>query len=93
VIKERRNLHPEARQAAHAQAIKEGKEKKAAAESKKKADKAKSAAGAARGQGQKVSKQSANGAPNKGTQGKEQIIHRPEGLSFPSHPTLPTRPS
>jgi len=56
-------LRPEARQAAHAQAIKEGKEKKAAVESKKKAEKAKSAA--AHSQGQKVSKQSAKGAAPK----------------------------
>lgn len=43
-------MRPEARSAARTQAIKEGKEKRAAQESQKKADKAKSAAGAAKGQ-------------------------------------------
>ncbi|KAI5846185.1 ribosomal protein L24e-domain-containing protein [Tricharina praecox] len=65
VIKEKRSLRPEARQAVRAAAIKEGKEKKAAAESVKKAAKAKNAAGAARGQAQKVSKQGAKGAAPK----------------------------
>lgn len=66
VIKERRNARPEARAAARQQAIKEGKEKKAAAESKKKAEKAKTAASAARGQvGRIQSKQGAKGAPSK----------------------------
>ena len=44
VIKERRNQRPEARAAARQQAIKDAKEKKAAAESRKKAEKAKTAA-------------------------------------------------
>ena len=66
VIKERRSARPEARAAARQQAIKEGKEKKAAAESKKKAEKAKTAASAARGQvGRIQSKQGAKGAPSK----------------------------
>jgi large subunit ribosomal protein L24e len=41
VIKERRAIRPEARQAARAEAIKVGKEKKKNDEAKKKADKAK----------------------------------------------------
>ncbi|KAL8729111.1 MAG: hypothetical protein Q9166_004942 [cf. Caloplaca sp. 2 TL-2023] len=66
VIKERRSQRPEARAAARQEAIKAGKEKKASAESKKKQEKAKSAAGAARGQaGRMVSKQGAKGAPSK----------------------------
>ncbi|KAI9731177.1 MAG: 60S ribosomal protein L24 [Cirrosporium novae-zelandiae] len=66
VIKEKRSMRPEARAAARAAAIKEGKEKKTAAESKKKMEKAKSAAGAARGQtGRIQSKQGAKGAPSK----------------------------
>jgi large subunit ribosomal protein L24e len=66
VIKERRSQRPEARLAARAAAIKEGKEKKAAADSKKKAEKAKTAASAARGQtGRIQSKQGAKGAPTK----------------------------
>ncbi|KAI4244330.1 MAG: hypothetical protein L6R40_003056 [Gallowayella cf. fulva] len=66
VIKERRSQRPEARTAARQEAIKAGKEKKAEAESKKKSEKAKSAAGAARGQaGRMVSKQGAKGAPAK----------------------------
>ncbi|MCJ1378270.1 60S ribosomal protein L24 [Xylographa soralifera] len=66
VIKERRAQRPEARAAARQAAIKEGKEKKTAAESKKKMEKAKTAAGAARGQsGAKVSKMGAKGAPSK----------------------------
>ena len=66
VIKERRAQRPEARAAARQAAIKEGKEKKTAAESKKKQEKAKTAAGAARGQaGAKVSKMGAKGAPSK----------------------------
>jgi large subunit ribosomal protein L24e len=65
VIKERRSMRPEARTAARQQAIKEGKEKKAAAESKKKAEKAKNASVAARGQAAKVSKMGAKGAPVK----------------------------
>lgn len=59
-------MRPEARAAARQAAIKEGKDKKTAAESKKKAEKAKSAAGAARGQAAKIqSKQGAKGAPPK----------------------------
>ncbi|KAF2199138.1 60S ribosomal protein L24 [Delitschia confertaspora ATCC 74209] len=66
VIKERRSMRPEARSAARQAAIREGKEKKAAAESKKKAEKAKSAAGAAKGQRQQIqSKQGAKGAAPK----------------------------
>ena len=41
VIKERRSIRPEARQAARQEAIKAGKEKRKAEESKKKAEKAK----------------------------------------------------
>ncbi|KAH0538086.1 60S ribosomal protein L24 [Glutinoglossum americanum] len=66
VIKERRSQRPEARAAARQAAIKQGKEKKAAEESKKKLEKAKSAASAARGQVGKIqSKQGAKGAPTK----------------------------
>ena len=62
VIKERRTQRPEARAAARQQAIKEGKEKKAASESQKKADKAKNAANASKGAGQRIqSKQGAKG--------------------------------
>ncbi|KAK8212785.1 60S ribosomal protein L24 [Zalaria obscura] len=63
VIKERRAQRPEARAAARSAAITAGKEKKTAAESKKKMEKAKSAAGAARGK--VTSKQGVKGAPNK----------------------------
>jgi len=66
VIKERRSMRPEARSAARAQAIKEGKEKRAAAQSAKKAEKAKTAAKAASGQTSRIaSKQGAKGAPIK----------------------------
>ncbi|OAX84796.1 60S ribosomal protein L24 [Emergomyces africanus] len=66
VIKERRSMRPEARLAARQQAIKEGKERKSAAESKKRAEKAKSATSAARGQANRIqSKQGAKGAPPK----------------------------
>jgi large subunit ribosomal protein L24e len=65
VIKERRSQRPEARAAARSAAVKEGKEKKAAAESQKKAEKAKNAASSARGQAAKVSKQGAKGAAPK----------------------------
>ncbi|KAL8892208.1 MAG: hypothetical protein Q9215_000842 [Flavoplaca cf. flavocitrina] len=66
VIKERRSQRPEARAAARQEAIKAGKEKKSTAESKKKLEKAKSAAAAARGQTSRmVSKQGAKGAPTK----------------------------
>jgi large subunit ribosomal protein L24e len=67
VIKERRSQRPEARAAARQAAIKEGKERKTAAESRKKAEKAKNAAAAARGNMAKVSKQQARGAPSKVT--------------------------
>ena len=65
MIKEKRSARPEVRQAARAAAIKEGKEKKAASESAKKAEKAKTAVGTARGQAVKVSKQGAKGAAPK----------------------------
>ena len=67
MIKERRSQRPEARAAARQAAIKEGKEKKSAAESKRKAEKAKTAAAAGRGQarGGIASKQQAKGAPSK----------------------------
>lgn len=67
VIKEKRGQRPEARTAARQAAINEGKEKKAAAESKKKAEKAKTAARSATGQvrGGIASKQQAKGAPAK----------------------------
>ncbi|RMD43104.1 hypothetical protein DV735_g1996, partial [Chaetothyriales sp. CBS 134920] len=72
VIKERRSMRPEARAAARQAAIKEGKDKKAAAESKKKAEKAKNAASVARGQarGGIASKQQAKGAQSKPTAAK-----------------------
>ncbi|RMZ92266.1 hypothetical protein DV736_g477, partial [Chaetothyriales sp. CBS 134916] len=75
VIKERRSMRPEARAAARQAAIKEGKDKKAAAESKKKAEKAKSAATAARGQvrGGIASKQQAKGAQSKPAAGKGRL--------------------
>ncbi|KAI4749915.1 hypothetical protein E4T44_14975, partial [Aureobasidium sp. EXF-8845] len=66
VIKERRSQRPEARAAARAAAIKEGKAKKTESESEKKANKAKNAASAAKGQAGKIaSKQGAKGAPVK----------------------------
>ena len=66
MIKERRAQRPEARSAARQAAIKEGKEKKAAANSQKKADKAKNAATAAKGQAARIaSKQGAKGAQPK----------------------------
>jgi large subunit ribosomal protein L24e len=66
VIKERRTQRPEARAAARSAAVQEGKEKRAAAESKKKAEKAKSASTAARGQASKIqSKQGSKGAAPK----------------------------
>ena len=69
VIKEQRSQRPEARAAARQAAIVDGKEKKAAAESKKKLEKAKTAASTARGQvrGGIQSKQQAKGAPSKVT--------------------------
>ncbi|KAF2839803.1 hypothetical protein M501DRAFT_991808 [Patellaria atrata CBS 101060] len=66
VIKERRSQRPEARAAARQAAVEAGKKQKAASESKKKMEKAKGAAGAARGQTQRIqSKQGAKGAPAK----------------------------
>ncbi|KAF2404272.1 putative 60S ribosomal protein L24a [Trichodelitschia bisporula] len=66
VIKERRSMRPEARAAARQAAIKESKDKKAALESKKKAEKAKTASSAAKGQAQRIqSKQGAKGAAPK----------------------------
>merc|ERR1711939_1218376 len=65
VIKERRSQRPEARSAARQAAIKEGKEKRAAAQSTKKAEKAKNAAGAAKGNARVTSKMGAKGAPKK----------------------------
>ncbi len=66
VIKERRSVRPEARTAARLEAIKESKEKKAAAEREKKAEKAKNAALSSKGQTQRIqSKQGAKGAPVK----------------------------
>merc|ERR1711939_1173097 len=59
VIKERRSQRPEARSAARQAAIKEGKEKRAAAQSAKKAEKAKNAAGAAKGNARVTSKMGA----------------------------------
>ncbi len=60
-------MRPEARAAARSEAIKQGKEKKAASESAKKAEKAKSASSAARGQtrGGIASKQQQKGAQPK----------------------------
>lgn len=65
VIKEKRSVKPEVRQAARAEAIKAGKAKKAELESKKKAEKAKLAATSGKGQTAKVSKQGAKGAAPK----------------------------
>jgi len=67
VIKERRSQRPEARSAARQAAIKEGKEKRTAAQSIKKAEKAKTAAKSAAGQstGRVVGKQGAKGAASK----------------------------
>jgi large subunit ribosomal protein L24e len=61
VIKEKRSMRPEARQAARAQAIKNAKDKKKEAETKKRADKA----SAPRAQSKVFSKQQAKGAPSK----------------------------
>jgi len=56
-------MRPEARKAARLEAIKEGKEKKAAAEKAKRAEKAKVAGQQGRGQGGRIhSKQGAKGA-------------------------------
>ncbi|KAJ4321077.1 60S ribosomal protein L24 [Fusarium piperis] len=66
VIKEKRNIRPEARSAARAQAIQESKEKKQADAAAKKAEKAKLAAAAGKGQaGRQVSKQGAKGSAPK----------------------------
>ena len=62
-------MRPEARQAARTQAIKDGKAKKTETEAKKKAEKAKTASAAGRGQtrGGIASKQGAKGAAPKVT--------------------------
>ncbi|KAK7584910.1 hypothetical protein V3481_011226 [Fusarium oxysporum f. sp. vasinfectum] len=66
VIKEKRNIRPEARSAARAQAIKESKEKKQADAAAKKSEKAKLAAQASKGQAvRQVSKQGAKGSAPK----------------------------
>lgn len=66
LIKDRRSQRPEAREAARKEAIAKGKLKKTESESKKKAEKAKSASGAARGQpGRIQSKMGAKGVPTK----------------------------
>ena len=59
-------MRPEARSAARSQAIKESKEKKAAAAAQKKSEKAKNAAVATKGQTQRiVGKQGSKGAAPK----------------------------
>jgi large subunit ribosomal protein L24e len=59
-------MRPEARAAARQQAIKDAKEKKAASESKKKAEKAKNASLAAQGKVQRIqSKQGVKGSAPK----------------------------
>lgn len=66
MIKDRRAQRPEAREAARKEAIAKGKAKKFESESKKKAEKAKTAAAGAKGQAQRIqSKQGAKGAPTK----------------------------
>ncbi|KAK3833876.1 MAG: ribosomal protein L24e-domain-containing protein [Linnemannia elongata] len=60
-IRAKRNQKPEVRAAARAAALRDGKEKKKAADATKKSEKAKSATAAARGQ-PKFSKQGAKGA-------------------------------
>src|SRR5271154_7465088 len=66
VIKERRSQRPETREAARKAAIQAGKEKRTAAQSAKKMEKAKNAANAAKGQTSRIqSKQGAKGAPMK----------------------------
>ncbi|KLO87268.1 putative ribosomal protein L24.e.A, cytosolic [Fusarium fujikuroi] len=63
---EKRNIRPEARSAARAQAIKESKEKKQADAAAKKSEKAKLAAQASKGQAvRQVSKQGAKGSAPK----------------------------
>lgn len=62
VIKERRTQRPEARSAAREQAVKDAKEKRKDSESKKKMEKAKSAASTQRGQAVKQTKQVSKGA-------------------------------
>lgn len=64
MIKERRSQRPEARAAARQQAIKDAKEKKAASEARKKAEKAKNAA-AGKGTQRIQSKQGAKGSAPK----------------------------
>jgi large subunit ribosomal protein L24e len=58
-------MRPEARTAARAEAIKAGKEKRAAANSAKKAEKAKTAASQAKGGSKVTSKQGAKGVQQK----------------------------
>lgn len=66
VIKERRSMRPEARDAARAEAIRASKAKKQQAAAAKKSEKAKNAATASKGQTQRiVAKQGARGAPMK----------------------------
>ncbi|KAM0356043.1 hypothetical protein ACHAPU_000436 [Fusarium lateritium] len=66
VIKEKRNIRPEARSAARAQAIKDSKDKKNADAAAKKSEKAKLAASASKGQAtRQVSKQGAKGSAPK----------------------------
>lgn len=66
MIKEKRNQRPEARSAARQAAIKESKDKKQADASAKKADKAKTAGQASKGQtGRIASKQQSKGAQQK----------------------------
>ncbi|KAK8061244.1 hypothetical protein PG994_007610 [Apiospora phragmitis] len=66
VIKERRSMRPEARTAARSAAVKEAKEKKAAAMAVKKEEKAKRATVASKGQTQRiVGKQGAKGSQPK----------------------------
>lgn len=67
MIKERRTQRPEARAAARNAAIKAGKDKKAASDSQKKAEKAKTASKAAQGgvRNTLVGKQQSKGAQTK----------------------------
>ncbi|RKF81826.1 60S ribosomal protein L24 [Golovinomyces cichoracearum] len=66
VIKEKRSQRPEVRSALRAAAIKEGKDKRVAAASAKKAEKARLAISSSKGQTSRLqSKQGAKGAPKK----------------------------
>lgn len=66
MIKEKRSIRPEARTLARQQAIKEAKEKRVEAETKKKAEKGKAGAkGQGGAAGAKVSKLQSKGAPTK----------------------------